>query len=133
MHLLLKQSTLPNLFDNHPPFQIDGNFGFTSGIAEMLLQSHEGFLRLLGALPEDWESGSITGLKARGSITVDLHWKDHALQLARIVSDTEQQIQVAAGVPVTVTAEGDPVECETISDRVVFVAKAGQLYELRPC
>ena len=73
---LIRKSMLPNLFDNHPPFQIDGNFGFVSGIAEMLLQSHEGEDRFLPALPGEWASGKVTGLRSRSGRITDIEWKD---------------------------------------------------------
>ena len=102
---LLKNGTNENLWDSHPPFQIDGNFGGTAGVTEMLLQSHAGFIHLLPALPDVWHEGELTGVCARGNFVLDLYWKDNNLK--RVV------VHSGSGVPCRLFYRGKELKFDT--------------------
>lgn len=124
----------PNLWDSHPPFQIDGNFGYTSGVAEMLLQSNAGYVHLLPALPDEWESGTVSGLVARGNFEITESWKDGALTEAKILSRNGGvcQIQCENLDQMRITDErGNKIDAKKVDgqeNRVSFETVKGETY-----
>ncbi len=114
---LLKNGTLDNLWDTHAPFQIDGNFGGTAGVTEMLLQSHMGFIQLLPALPDAWKDGVVSGLCAKGNFEVSISWKNNRLDEAILVSK--------AGTPCTVRYGDKTLSFKTIKGKVYKIKADG--------
>lgn len=132
IQLLLMRSTNMNMLDSHPPFQIDGNFGATAGIAEALLQSHSSEIQLLPALPRQWSKGYVSGLKARGAFEVSMSWSDGVLTEADLLSLAGNTCTLRSTSPVVITCEDKPVPITKSGDTYTFYTEAGRHYSILP-
>lgn len=132
---LISENIMGNLWDAHPPYQIDGNFGLTAGVAEMLIQSHQGFIELIPALPEAWVSGSVKGLKGRGNYTVDIRWEKHRVISAAVNTSVSGLCKVYCKglVSVVITdSDGNDIQLNANDSGLIsFEVKANMTYSMK--
>jgi alpha-L-fucosidase 2 len=122
----------PNLFDAHPPFQIDGNFAGTAGVIEMLLQSQNGELHLLPALPAAWANGSVRGLVGRGNFVVDMAWQDGRLASSEVLSRSGGRCTIRSATPIAIPALKLRSEKSSIGYLLRFDSRKGVRYRVVP-
>jgi alpha-L-fucosidase 2 len=122
----------PNLFDAHPPFQIDGNFAGTAGVIEMLMQSQNNEIHLLPALPDDWKEGEIKGITAKGNFTVNIKWNDGKMSQTKIVSNNGGTCKIRSSEPFMIEKLNIKSEKSSIGYTAVFETKKGTSYIINP-
>jgi len=128
---LIQEKICNNLYDTHPPFQIDGNFGYASGLCEMLLQSHMGQIHLLPALPQSWQQGYVKGIQARNGFELDIQWKEGELSGAVVRSEQGQTCRIRTTVPVTVQNRGKKIDLDSHEGGVItFQTKTHEEYSI---
>jgi alpha-L-fucosidase 2 len=132
LHAFLRDSVQCNLLSTYPPYQIDGSFGVAAGVAEMLIQSHLNELRLLPALPADWASGEVHGLRARGGYTVSISWREGRLLRAELHASRSGICRIRSTYPIQVSCEGELIRVETEYDLQVFPVRDQRLYVIVP-
>lgn len=129
----IKEQAYPQLFAKcgKTPLQIDGSFGVAAGITEMLMQSHEGVIDLLPALPKTWSKGRFDGLCARGAFELDMEWDDGQITRVEVLSKMGQSCRIDPKAKVTITADGNPVKYKTLEDgSIEFKTHPGRTYTL---
>jgi len=128
----MKRNVYPNMFGYHPPFQIDGNFGYAAGVCEMLVQSHMGQIHLLPGLPKAWPSGQVNGIRARGGFEVGIAWHEGNLTQAALRSANGGPCRLRHTAPLDVTCDDKPVKAEWDGSILTFTTEKGEEYMLKP-
>lgn len=118
------------MFDAHPPFQIDGNFGGIAGIAEMLVQSHQGYIQFLPAAPKKWLKGSVKGIRARGGFEIAMAWADSKLKEVEILSHLGGSCTILVEDLISIQCDGQPINTTRTKNGTTFVTKSGKRYQI---
>ena len=128
----MKRNVYPNMFGFHPPFQIDGNFGYAAGVCEMLVQSHMGQIHLLPGLPKAWSNGQVNGIRARGGLELDIQWQNGKLAQAAIRSANGGPCTLSSATALDITCDGKKVKVEKDRNTLTFATEKGGAYIVKP-